>query len=106
GSPGRMGGAVTAALTAPLSSEAASLLLVLTAGGVELRRVGDDVLFRPANAVPSDVLAALRAAKPDLLALLDDGVEARRATFMQQSAAVTPPALPGFIFRPGVPWTP
>jgi hypothetical protein len=51
---------------------AAELLGALRTRGVELRAAGDRLRFRPVAAVPPDELAALRAHKPALLALLAD----------------------------------
>jgi hypothetical protein len=51
---------------------AAELLEALRTRGVELRATGDRLCFRPVAAVTPDELAALRAHKPALLALLAD----------------------------------
>lgn len=88
---------------APLSSQAAALLLQVTASGVELRRCGDELRFRPPR-IADDLLRQLQAVKPAILALLDDGVQARIAAFKQQLASTPAPGIPSFLFKVGVPY--
>ena len=91
-------------IVAPLSSQAVDLLLRLAAQGVEFRRAGDDLFFRPADAIPGDLLPQIRAAKPTLLELLDDEVQARLDAFRRDLAKTPPPRTPAFVFRRGVPY--
>ena len=91
------------ALMAPLESKAAGLLLQATAAGLELRRVGDRLLFRTSTIHP-DFVPQLQAAKKDLLALLDEGVQARRDAFAQLLAGTPAPRVPALVFRLGTPY--
>jgi hypothetical protein len=47
-----------------------ALLAQVRALGVSVRLNGDNIALRPITAVPDDIKAALRSAKPELLALL------------------------------------
>lgn len=49
---------------------APALLATLRARGVEVVAAGDRLRYRPADAVPEDLVAAMRACKAELLALL------------------------------------
>jgi hypothetical protein len=89
---------------APLNSDAAGLLLRLTAAGLDFRRDGDRLFCRPVGRVPANLRAPLHAAKPELLTLLDDGVQQRRAAFETQLAAAPSTRVPAFIFRVGTPY--
>jgi hypothetical protein len=51
-------------------SAAALLAKVVRAFGVRVRISGDNIALRPIAAVPDSLKAELRAAKPELLALL------------------------------------
>lgn len=54
-------------------SEVATILDRCRAVGLTLRRDGDRIAIRPARACPGDLLADIRAHKPDLLELLGQG---------------------------------
>lgn len=86
-----------------LPSEAAVLLLQATAAGLDFRRDGDDLCVQPSR-LAADLVASLQAAKPALLVLLDDGLQARRDLFMEQLAVTPLPGVPAFLFRAGVPY--
>jgi hypothetical protein len=51
-------------------SEPASLLAQLRGLGISVRISSDNLALRPFSAVPEDLKASLKAAKPELLALL------------------------------------
>src|SRR5262245_38051724 len=97
---------MAALLMAPLSSQAAGLLLRLVAEGMDFRRDGEALFFRRPSHIPADVVSLIQAAKRALLGLLDDGVEARREIFAQQLAATASPCMPAFLFRRGIPYEP
>ena len=95
---------MTTQLGSPLTGQAAGLLLRMASQGIQLRRDGADLLFRPVHAVQGSLLAQLRAFKLELLNLLDEGVESRRRLFEQQLSATAPPAIPAFLFCERVPY--
>jgi hypothetical protein len=55
-----------------MTGQAADLLVELKRRGFELQARGDRLTYRPAAAMPPDLLARLRNHKPDLLRLLSE----------------------------------
>jgi hypothetical protein len=72
---------------APSRPSPPALLARTRALGVRVRINGDNIALRPIVAVPDDLKAELKAAKPDILALLR--AEAEANAVVQASASVT-----------------
>jgi hypothetical protein len=81
----------------------------LKAEGFEFRLVaGARVQVRPIGRLPADVRALFRQ-HPDEFRLFvsnatDAGVHKRRDEFHRQLEAATPPAVPAFLFKGGIPY--
>ena len=91
-----------------LNSPVLPLLLELEAAGVRFRLDGDLVLVSPSGALTPEQREVIRMHKASARVLVamgtDQGVHERRDAFRQQYVAAPPLTVPGFLFRPGVPY--
>jgi hypothetical protein len=89
-----------------LDSPALPLLLALEAAGVQFKVDGDEVLVSPRGVLTPGQRALFRAHRAAVKAIInistDAGIQARRNTFRQQLEATAAPAVPAFLFKPGI----